>query len=49
MEWKAFLANLKHQNHLSQWGEQDYGANNKKNGGYYEYLSLSHFMDKLWL
>ena len=43
---KAFLANPKHQYHVSQWGEHDYSANNKKNREYYEYPSLSHFKDE---
>ena len=38
---KSFLANLMHQYHVPQWGEQDYNAHNKKNEDYYEYLSLS--------
>ena len=46
VERKALLTNPKHQDHVSQWGENDYYAHNKKNGDYYEYLSLSHFMDK---
>ena len=46
---KAFLANQKHQYHVSQYGEKDYCANNKKNGDYYEYPSLSPFSNKLWL
>ena len=45
VERKAFLANLKHQDCASQYGEHDCSANNKKNGDYYEYRSLSHFMD----
>ena len=46
---KAFLANPKHEYDISQWGEHDCSANNKKNGDYYGYKSLSHFMDELWL
>ena len=46
---KGFLANPKHQCHVSQCGEHGCSANNKKNGDYYEYPSLSLFMDKLWL
>ena len=46
---KAFLANPKHQYHLSQCGEQDCHAKNKKNGVYYGYPSLSPFLNKLWL
>ena len=44
---KAFLANPKHQYHVSQCGEHDCNANNKKNRDYYEYPSLSHLMDEL--
>ena len=43
MERKAFLENQKHQDRASQCGEHDCSANNKKNGYYYEYPSLSHF------
>ena len=32
---KALLANLKHQYRVSQYGEHDYRANNKKNGDYF--------------
>ena len=49
MERKAILANRKHQYSISQWAGHDCGANNKKNGDYYEYPSLSHFIDELWL
>ena len=42
LERKAFLTNPKHQDCLSQCGEHDCSANNKKNRDYYEYLSLSH-------
>ena len=42
---KAFLA--MHQYCVSQCGEHDYSANNKKNGYYYGYPSLSHFTDEL--
>ena len=44
---KAFLANPMHQYHVSQSGEHDCHANNKKNGCYYEYPTLSHFSDEL--
>ena len=44
---KAFLANPKHQYHVSQCGEHDCHANNKKKGDYYAYPSLSHLMDEL--
>ena len=46
MEGKAFLANPKHQYHVSQWGGHDYSAHNEKNGDYCEYPSLSHFIDE---
>ena len=46
---KAFVANPKHQYPVSQYGEHDCSANNKMNGEYYRYPSLSYFMDKLWL
>ena len=44
---KAFLANPNYQYHMSQCGEQDCRANNKKNGDYYEYPSLSPFSNEL--
>ena len=44
---KAFLANLKRQYHVSQCVEYDCHAINKRDGDYYEYTSLSHFMDEL--
>ena len=43
----AFLADPKHQYRVSQCGEFDCRANNKMKGNYYEYPSLSHFMDEL--
>ena len=43
VERKAFLAKSKHQYHVSQLHEHDWSANNKKNGDYEEYPSLSHF------
>ena len=46
---KASLANPKHQYLVSQWGENDCSARNKKNEDYYEYPSLPHFIDELWL
>ena len=46
VERKAFLANSKHQYRVSQCGEHDCSARNKKNGDFYEYPSLSHFMDE---
>ena len=41
VERKAILANPKHQYHVSQYGELDCSPHNEKNGGYYEYLSLT--------
>ena len=38
---KDFLANPKHQYHVSQCGEQDCHANKKKNKDYYEHPRLS--------
>ena len=47
MKRKACLANPKCQYHVSHYGEHDCIANNKKNGYYYESLSLSHCTDEL--
>ena len=44
---KAFLANPKHQYCVSQCGELDCRANNKKNADRYEYPSLSPFSNEL--
>ena len=44
---KAFLANLKYQYRVSQCGEHDCCANNKKIGDYYVHPDLSNFTDKL--
>ena len=49
VEEKAFLANLKHQYHVSECGEHDSSAYNQKNRAYYKYPNLFHFMDELWL
>ena len=46
MERKAFLANPKHQYHLSQRGELDCSAHIKKNVDCYEYQSLTHSTDE---
>ena len=46
VERKAFLTNPKHQYRVSQCGEHDYSAHNKKNGADYMYPSLSHLMDE---
>ena len=45
---KAFHAKPKNQYHVSECGEDDCSANNKKNGDCYNDLSLSLFMDELW-
>ena len=47
MEGKASLAIIKYQCRVSQCGEHNYSANNKKNGGYYKYPSFSDLMDEL--
>ena len=44
VERKAFLANPKHQYHVSQYGEHYCSAHIEKNGDYNEYQSLSHFI-----
>ena len=46
VERKAFLANPKLKYHASQRGEHDCSACNKKNRDYYEYPSLSYFIDE---
>ena len=46
VERKAFLANPKHQHHVSQCGEHDCNAPNKKKVDYYEYPSLTYFEDE---
>ena len=43
VERKDYLTNPKHQDLVSQCGEHNYGVNNKENGDYYKYPSLSHF------
>ena len=43
---KAFLANPKHQYHVSQCGECDCSVCNEKNRDYYRYPSLTHFTDE---
>ena len=48
MEGKPFLANAKNHYHVSQYGEHDRSANNKKNGDYYEFPSLTYFTNELW-
>ena len=49
VERKAFAANPKHQDHISQCGELDCSASNKKDGDYYSNPSLSHLTDELLL
>ena len=46
---KAFLANRKHQYHVSQCREHDCCGHYKKNEDYYEYPNLSYFTDELRL
>ena len=46
VERKAFLADPKHQHCVSQFGEHDCSAHNKKNEDYFKYPSLTHFMDE---
>ena len=43
---KAFLANAKHQYRISQCGEHDFSAHNKKIEDYYECPSLTHVTDE---
>ena len=42
----SFPANLKHQYRVSQSGERDCGAHNKKNGDYYKDPSLTLLTDE---
>ena len=46
VERKAFLANPKLQYRVSQYREHDSSNHNKKNEDYYEYSSLSNFIDE---
>ena len=46
VESKAFLVNPKYQDPVSQCREHDCSAHNKKNGDYYMYPSLSHFINE---
>ena len=46
-ERKAFLANPRCQYGVSQRGEQDCSADNKRNGDYFKNPSLTHSMDEL--
>ena len=43
---KVFVANPKHQYHVSQYGWHDCSAQNENNGDYNKYLSLSYFTNK---
>ena len=43
---KAYLENPKHQYRVSQYGEHNCSAHNKKIVDCYEYQSLTHFMDE---
>ena len=47
VEKKGFLENPKHYYCVSQYGDHDCSAYNKKNGDYYEYPGLSYFMEEL--
>ena len=47
VEKKAFPSNPIHQCHVSQYGEHDCSATNKKNADYYKYPSLSPFTNEL--
>ena len=42
----AFPVNLEHQYRVFERGEHDCSAHNKKNIDYYEYPSMTHFLDK---
>ena len=47
VERNVVVATPKHQHPVSQCGEHDCSANNKKNGGCYECPSLSYFTNEL--
>ena len=47
VERKAFLAKPNRQYQVSHYEEHDCSANDKMNGDYYEYPSLSHLTDEL--
>ena len=47
VEREVFLENPKHQYRVSQYGEHDCSAHNKKKVDCYEYPGLTHFMDEL--
>ena len=46
VERNAFLANQKHEYHISQRDEHDCNAHNEKSGDYCEYRSSTHFTDE---
>ena len=46
VERKAYLAKSKHQYCVSQCGEHDCSARNKKNRDCYDFPSLIHFIDE---
>ena len=46
VERKAFLANPKHQDRVSQYGEHDCSANNEKNRDYCEYPSFFYCLNE---
>ena len=46
VERKAFFANPNHRYCIPQLGEHDCSAHKIKNGDYYKYRSLPHFMDE---
>ena len=46
---KSFSSKSEETMSCVQWGEHDFSAQNEKNGHCYEYPSLYHFMDELWL
>ena len=48
-QMQRLLANPKHQNCVSQYGEHDCNASKKKNGDYYENPSFSYFTDEVRL
>ena len=47
VERNAFLANPKHEFYASQRAEYDCSANNRRNEDFYEFPSLSHFINEL--
>ena len=46
VEIKDFLANPKLEYNVSQRRERDCSVHNKRNGDYYEYPSLAHFIEE---